>query len=54
MSSANCNQRGFSSVSVLPAPLNGLSDALRILLPVVLVEVRGFHVRRRAGIGVVE
>ena len=41
-------------LSVFPTPLHGLPDSLRILLPIVLVEITRLHVRRRRRIRIIQ
>lgn len=39
---------------VVPALLDRLTHSLRILLPIVLVKIRGLNVGRRPGVGIVQ
>lgn len=40
--------------SIIPALLDGFSNTLGILLSIVFVEIAGFDIGRRRGIGIVE
>jgi hypothetical protein len=53
---AICLHRGDVAVkgSVFPALLDNLTDSFDVLAPIVLVEVRRFHVGWRRGVGIVE
>jgi hypothetical protein len=43
-----------SQASILPALLNCLTYSFCVLFPIILVQIRGLHIRRTRGIGIVE